>query len=99
MKISAAIASSKKIFNIAKCLDGQAFFLYCAHAPVIMSLCTYAAYYALPDTAGSIAVVAAIIISCYVNAAICTGIGIFLSHFCPRVFALLTGGRAFVIKQ
>lgn len=93
MKLSGIIAASGKAYEIAKCLDGQAFFLYCAHAPVMMLLCTYMAYHISCNTMNALLEIALIIIAGIVNTAVCTGVGFLLKRFLPGVFALATGGR------
>ncbi len=93
MKLSYTIANSEKLFKIASFLDGQAFFLYCSHAPTVGLLCAYAGFMLLPDTAMSITVVVTILALGVVQTVICTSAGIFLQRFCPRIFSLLTGGR------
>ncbi len=98
MKFSGVAAASEKLFRIADYLDVQAFFLYCAHAPVVLALCAYCTYYALPDTASEITSVAAVVFMGVVEAAFCTGVGMSLKRFLPGVFALLTGGRVAVKK-
>ena len=100
MKFSGFIAAAPGFFKIADSLDGQAFFVYCAHTPLMFYLCTYAAYRVgcFDATAGAAVVVIAILAMGIVDAAACTGAGILLRRFCPGVFALLTGGRKPVAK-
>ena len=99
MKFSKVIAARERAFKIADALDGQAFFLYCAHAPCIMLLLAYIAYWFLPDTASDTLVVGTVFTAGVVDAALCTFAGISLKRFAPSVFALATGGRKTVKKH
>ncbi|MCQ2378710.1 MAG: acyltransferase [Victivallaceae bacterium] len=93
MKLSGAIAAKEKVFKIADALDGQAFFLYCAHAPCAILLFCYIAYWFLPDTVSNVSVAGSMLAISVVDTVLCTLVGIAFKHFAPGVFALLTGNR------
>ena len=92
LKGSAWLVANERRYAFLHRLDRQSFFLYCCHGGTIgtsfLILTTVFMPYGEPwmTAVGTFVVFA-------LNALFCTGLGLALERWAPRVFALLTGGR------
>ncbi|MCQ2380087.1 MAG: hypothetical protein MJ025_04100 [Victivallaceae bacterium] len=98
MKLSGIIVSSEKWLKVTAFLGEQSFFLYCSHAPMLLSFCGVIACEMVPDNAPSWISITVIFIVGIVDIVLCTLTGILLRRFCPWIFSILTGGRIATAK-
>ncbi len=92
LKISKLIINNEKTFNIATYFSGFSFFLFAIHLPVLNSIHTKLWLHFLPMTNGFFCLAEYFGVA-FLNIALGTLIGIALKKLCPRLFAILTGGR------
>ena len=92
LKISALIVKNDTTYNVAKYLAGYSFFLFAIHTPVMNEMLRRIWLHFLPMTNGFLCLAEYFGVA-FLNIAIGTLIGIALKKLCPRLFAILTGGR------
>ena len=92
LKLSALIVAHDKVYSITKYLAGYSFFLYAVHMPVMNEMLKRIWLHFLPMTNGFFCLAEYFGVA-FLNIAIGTTIGIALKKLCPRLFAVLTGGR------
>ena len=92
LKISALIVKNDTAYNVAKYLAGYSFFLFAIHTPVMNEMLKRIWLHFLPMTNGFFCLAEYFGVA-FLNIAIGTLIGIALKKLCPRLFAILTGGR------
>ena len=92
LKISKLIINNEKAFSTAKYFAGFSFFLYAVHTPLMNETLKRIWLHFLPMT-NPFFCLAEYFGVAVLNIALGTFIGIALKKLCPRLFALLTGGR------
>ena len=92
LKISKLIINNDKAFSTAKYFSGFSFFLYAVHMPAMNETLKRIWLHFLPMT-NPFFCLAEYFGVAILNIALGTFIGIALKKLCPRLFALLTGGR------
>mgnify|MGYP002621363859 CR=1 FL=1 len=92
LKISKLIINNEKTFNTATYFSGFSFFLFAIHTPVMNEMLKRIWLHFLPMTNGFFCLAEYFGVA-FLNIAIGTTIGIALKKLCPRLFAVLTGGR------
>jgi peptidoglycan/LPS O-acetylase OafA/YrhL len=92
LKTSALIVENDKAYSITKYLAGYSFFLFAIHTPVMNEMLKRIWLHFLPMT-NPFFCLAEYFGVAILNIALGTSIGIALKKLCPRLFALLTGGR------
>ena len=92
LKISKLIINNEKTFNTATYFSGFSFFLYAVHTPVMNEMLKRIWLHFLPMSNGFFCLAEYFGVA-FLNIAIGTTIGIVLKKLCPRLFAILTGGR------
>ena len=92
LKASALLVANERRFAVLRRLDRQSFFLYCCHGGTVGNVMFMLTAFVLPYDRPWMAAVGAFVIFA-LNAGLCTGVGLALERWCPRLFARLTGGR------
>lgn len=92
LKASAVLVANERRAAVLHRLDRQSFFLYCCHGGTVNGAAFMLTALALPYDRPWMAVVGTFVIF-VLNAGLCSGLGLALERWCPRLFALLTGGR------
>ena len=92
LKVSAALVKNERRYALLHRLDRQSFFIYCAHGGTVCNSVFMLTSLVLPYERPWMTVVGTFLIFA-INATCCSALGLALERWCPRVFALLTGGR------
>ena len=92
IKLSSIIINQEKLFSITKYLSTFSFWLYAIHAPVLIVMLknVWIKFLPMKNPFFCLAEYFGVTI---LTIAIGTALGILLKKICPKMFALLTGGR------
>lgn len=92
LKVSSVFVANERRYSLLHRLDRQSFFLYCCHGGTVSGAVFILTALVMPyDRPWMVAVGSFLAFA--TNATFCSALGLGLERWCPRLFALLTGGR------
>lgn len=91
LKVSFYFVKNERVYSVLKYLAGFSFWLYAIHAPFISSVINKISQKVIP--LHGILCLIQFLLAAFLTVTIGTALGILLKKICPKLFALLTGGR------
>lgn len=98
LKFSSVLCKSESAFGIAYKLNGFSFWIYAVHMPFLINLVIKVWQKVFPQT-NPFFCLAEYLSETFLTVAIGLLLGIALKKFCPKLFALLSGGRALTARS